>query len=363
MTQPVIFFSEKFDPHASALEWVLRKSDVPTIVSADIMNIYPRLSIEVDSSHQLLRAGKKHTKELDARSIWFRRPQRPNLVNGYEPDREFMEKQWSIFQKNIFDLSCKISPALWVNRPSSAAKAESKLVQLHAARELAIPFPETLVSNHSEDVASMIKSYGRVVHKVFHPHTWQTKKGDKCRSASVSILDEHSDLPDASIAMCPGIFQRYIVKSKDIRVTVIGKRMFAVAISRAVGDPHVDPREHMNDSDVIMDLIDLPLVWENRIKCLMNRLGLIFGCVDLVVDRSGRIYFLEVNQAGQFLFIEDRLKRVPLLRSMAALLISGRVDYELDVCRNLSLSDYDSSGEYQAASNYNFSKLPNVSYE
>lgn len=36
----------------------------------------------------------------------------------------------------------------------------------------------------------------------------------------------------------------------------------------------------------------------------MDALGLVFGCIDLVADDHDELHFLEINQAGQFLFVE-----------------------------------------------------------
>ena len=37
---------------------------------------------------------------------------------------------------------------------------------------------------------------------------------------------------------------------------------------------------------------------------LMNRLGLVYGAIDLRLTPDGRYVFLEINPAGQFLYIE-----------------------------------------------------------
>jgi hypothetical protein len=59
---------------------------------------------------------------------------------------------------------------------------------------------------------------------------------------------------------------------------------------------------------------------------LLTRLGLVFGCLDLIVTPDGRYVFLEINQMGQFLFIE-RWTGLPLLDTFAELLLQGRPDY------------------------------------
>ena len=59
---------------------------------------------------------------------------------------------------------------------------------------------------------------------------------------------------------------------------------------------------------------------------LLARLGLVFGCFDFVVTPEGRAVFLEVNQAGQFLFVEEYTGQ-PLLDAFAELLIQAKPDF------------------------------------
>lgn len=83
------------------------------------------------------------------------------------------------------------------------------------------------------------------------------------------------------------------------------------------------------------------------LRDMMQRLGIVFGCVDLIVDRQGDIYFLEVNQAGAFLFVEDSLLELPIFRAMAAMLSASRTDYSINDCVDVRFSSYSESDEYR----------------
>jgi hypothetical protein len=92
----------------------------------------------------------------------------------------------------------------------------------------------------------------------------------------------------------------------------------------------------------------LPAHMENKLRALMHKLGLAYGCIDLVVDPDGGIYFLEVNQAGQFLFVEEALPSMPLLAAMTAMLGTGRRDYALSGSESPRFVDYMRTDDYQA---------------
>ena len=65
----------------------------------------------------------------------------------------------------------------------------------------------------------------------------------------------------------------------------------------------------------------LPNKMERRLILLLRNLGLHYGCIDLRQRPDGTYVFLEVNPAGQFLFIEIDTGQ-PLTQSFAELLLN-----------------------------------------
>ena len=48
----------------------------------------------------------------------------------------------------------------------------------------------------------------------------------------------------------------------------------------------------------------LPKEIESSLLEFMKRLGLVFGAIDMKIDDKGNYFFLEVNPAGQWIYIE-----------------------------------------------------------
>jgi glutathione synthase/RimK-type ligase-like ATP-grasp enzyme len=65
----------------------------------------------------------------------------------------------------------------------------------------------------------------------------------------------------------------------------------------------------------------LPQAVEDKLRTLMKRLGLDFGCIDLVLTPEGQYVFLEVNPAGQWGWIESATG-MPISESIAAELVA-----------------------------------------
>jgi glutathione synthase/RimK-type ligase-like ATP-grasp enzyme len=277
-------------------------------------------------------------------AVWHRRPKEPEPPKGVlDSDRPFVSNEWLLFQRNVLALAEELTGTLWVNSPRAAVGAENKLLQLRAARCVGLRVPETLLSNDARAVRAFIARQGRVVHKTFTPHMWRNAETGQCYTVNATLLDSTSSFDDASISVCPGIFQTYVDKVCDLRVTIIGDRMFAVRLRSIQGTAFVDWRSYTYHPEMAVDVYELPERCRDQLRALMSRLGLVFGCVDLVVDGEGDIHFLEVNQGGQYLFAEERVESLPLLQAMCALLAEGRVDYSLAPSREVSMRGFLSS--------------------
>lgn len=352
----VLILAPVTDPHACALNWALERQGVrSTWVPSLPTGSGSGYAFHIDAASESLTSSMTD----DGRgfsAVWNRRLHHPVPVCA-ESDKTFVGWEWKMFQRNLFALADAYEGALWVNRLTASQHAENKLVQLHACREVGLLFPETVVTNQAEQVDALRKKWGRIIFKSFLMHRWENEQTGKQYGVGVPLLDERSELPADSIAVCPGIYQRYIDKVCDIRVIVIGQRYFAVSLRSATGDAFVDWRPYSQDSSLVAEAITLPTATEDKLRGLMRRLDLVFGCIDLVVDRQGEIYFLEVNQAGQFLFVEDLVPEHPILQAMTALLRSGREDYDLDLLAGVSMAQFRASDAY-AAQKEQLAQLP-----
>ena len=66
-------------------------------------------------------------------------------------------------------------------------------------------------------------------------------------------------------------------------------------------------------------LDDRVAVVEERLRALQRRLGLVYGAIDMRRTAEGEHVFLEVNPAGQWLFVEERCG-LPISQSVAGFL-------------------------------------------
>lgn len=335
-----LILSPHSDLHAAAVCWGLVRNGISPIWSASLAEeVVGPISFYSDGFRKWRMNGCINGSQLSA--VWFRRPRKPEAFpHTRTDDAACLRREWSEFHDNLYALCDQLSDVLWINPPAAAFMTENKIVQLHAARQCGLCYPETLISNDPDEIRSFLHKHGRLIYKSFARYTWTESPSGKRFALWAHMIDSSMQFDDASLALCPGIYQAYIEKKYDVRVTVIGNRLFAVRIAPVEGSAPADWRPYALTRKIRLDVFTLPDTYEYKLKLLMRRLNIAFGCIDLVVDADGEIYFLEVNQSGDFLFAEERGGSLPLLQAMCAMLATGRVDYSLDAVTAISYRDY-----------------------
>jgi glutathione synthase/RimK-type ligase-like ATP-grasp enzyme len=123
------------------------------------------------------------------------------------------------------------------------------------------------------------------------------------------------------VRVAPVIFQEFIPAESDLRITAVGGKLFVAAIRSVVRDGLIDFR--MTVGDAALSAEQLPRAIADRLLALLERLGLVYGAIDMRRTPEGEYYFFEVNTAGEFLFIEDRTGQ-PIARAVADWLAGPR---------------------------------------
>ena len=128
-----------------------------------------------------------------------------------------------------------------------------------------------------------------------------------------------------ALAACPAIFQEYVDKQVELRITIVGDKVFTAAIhSQEHAETQVDFRRLalLPAAQVRHTVFELPPEIRGKLLNLMNRLGLAFGCVDMILTPEGDFVFLEVNASGQWGWIEQSTG-MPITAALVELLTIG----------------------------------------
>ena len=259
----------------------------------------------------------------DIKSIWFRKPEftNPDFTNLKTINKKlkagvyYEYKKRSIF-KVIDHLShiAKEQDIFYLNNPTDLGYASNKLTQLNIASELGFIIPKTIYTNDISTIKKFTKSDACIIKSVnsnvsygYMVANFPTMKIPKNYFAKT---DNNLDYPI--------LVQNQIDLDYDIRVTVIGKQIFACAI---------DTKEKLNTKILTTynikshkhKIIHLPKEIEQKCFKLMKLLNLNFGAIDLALTKDGQYVFFEINPNGQYLWIEE-VTDLPLSKAVADLL-------------------------------------------
>ena len=129
----------------------------------------------------------------------------------------------------IRSLESYLSHARWVNPLDAMHMANCKPHQLRLAQEVGLTVPKTAITNNPAAVEKLFDDAdnGRVIFKTLNrlfidPDTM------------VYTTEIRNEFPSASrdrITRCPAIYQELVERKSDLRITVVGSKVFAVRIA------------------------------------------------------------------------------------------------------------------------------------
>lgn len=310
----VLVIAKDDDAHAEAVVREIRRA-AGDAVFADLSAFPQRARLNIrftccgERSFELQIAGQSH--DLGGfGSAWWRRPQHPEI------SAEIPSQTHRLFAANeAAEALAGLWHALdvfWVNDPALDHVAHRKVTQLRAAQECGLRLPDTLISNDPGQTRRFIDRHGyrNVVYKSFSAFEHEWRETRLLRPEELSLLDQ--------VRYAPVIFQEYVEAVYDLRVTVVGDAVFPAAIHSQQTEYPVDFRMDMANAEITPVTLIPEVV--AKLKALQGRLGLQYGAIDMRLRPDGEYVFLEVNPAGQWLFVEE-VTGQPIAATLAKLLV------------------------------------------
>lgn len=200
-------------------------------------------------------------------------------------------------------------------------RANSKSLQLRIARQLGIEVPRTVITNDPRQVRDFAAACdGRIVCKMMTSFAVYDDAGRE----NVVFTNPLSaaDIEDMrGLEMCPMTFQEMVPKALELRVTVVGHRVFTAAIESQGSEKAKD--DWRRDGAGLVGRWrphELPAELERRLLALCDRLGLNYGAIDVIKTPDGRWVFLEINPAGEFFWL-DQVQDTPISDALADVLV------------------------------------------
>jgi glutathione synthase/RimK-type ligase-like ATP-grasp enzyme len=232
--------------------------------------------------------------------------------------RGYVEQECAAFTADLWDqLDCRYVPA----RRESIRLAQRKSSQLALAGSIGFELPDTLITNGPEAFLDFYDRHsGRIITKPYDDAWPPSADGEEMGRYADPVSTRDVGYADA-IRFAPMITQEYVAKRLELRVTVVGREVFAAAIhSQESNHARFDWRRY-DRSSTRHEPYELPSEVAERCVEIVERLGLSYGAIDLILTPDGRYVFLEVNPSGQWLWIEE-VTGLPISEALCSLLMN-----------------------------------------
>jgi glutathione synthase/RimK-type ligase-like ATP-grasp enzyme len=309
----ILVLGSNDDPHLQRVAGHLESKGVPYSVLC--AKDFPTSDVGSIRFHRGEHSGSYRTRSSEIRlsdisAVWYRRLFPPVLDSrisdpeavrfGMGEARAFLRGLWSI-----------LSDRAWVNPYYRIEAAESKPYQLAVAQKVGLTIPNTLITNDLTKVKAFFdETDAKVIYKPLSSFATAASMADgnvvpsQCVYTNV-IERESLDQLGSQVALAPCIFQEYVPKDVELRITVIGNSFFSAAIhSQESKSSKIDWRKY-DLENTPYTAFELPLDSKLKIRALLDELGLVYGAVDCILRPDGETVFLEVNPGGQWMWIEE----------------------------------------------------------
>ncbi len=302
----ILILSENDEPNTAAVINELTDLETPWFrFNGEEFPTNIKLHLSKDRTESFLCdvSGKnKHSKVYlkDISAVWFRR------AGQFTPVKSLKDRasRAFCFYESLAayeGLSEQLQDARWMNDLWNEKSADNTLYQLRKALDVGLNVPDYIITQ--DEVASekfFNKHEGNVITKILHNSNPAQHSLNMIYTNTVKDSFEENK---KFIQWCPTLFQEKVEREVELRITVVGNTVFPAVFIPQKTEFDVDIRVS-NLRELSYCPFQLPNEINDAILKLMKELGLSFGTIDMIIDKSGRYVFLELNIGGQWGWIE-----------------------------------------------------------
>jgi len=313
----ILVMAHPQDDHAAPVLWALEQAGYQTACWSGVSwteQEHASLLLNKDQA-PVVTLGRHRLERGDA--VWLRQPDQPRTA-ATAGKRDLL----SGYPEFFASLACMLEalPVFCVNRFSASCLVRNKGVQLYVARQSGLKVPETLLGNSPAAVREFFDRHpDDAICKAFASHVWQQPGAAEVMiTETFSLTREQLPSEDEVFTYAPAIYQQRVIKQSDVRMVLMGERVYSYAL-RTPGNA-LDWRHPAAFKDARVEMVPTPEDVESGILRFARETGACFGSVDFAVDRDGNWWFLEINEQGQFLWLDRLCPEGRLLEKFCAFL-------------------------------------------
>ena len=213
-----------------------------------------------------------------------------------------------------------LDSCFWMNPPWLENIIDNKMVQGRDAARFGLNIPRTLVTNSEREARNFIESCndGAIIKQLSEIGLIDDSPGEQeTFGFYTSVVTDEAMKYLGEVVRAPCLFQEAITKKADVRVTVVGKKIFAHRIwSQSKPASVTDFRREPN---LPAEAFDFPEETGNALLRLLQFWGMEFAACDFALTPDDGLVFFEANVTGNWLWLEGS-ERHPILDAIIEIL-------------------------------------------
>jgi len=316
----VIILGHANENHTAPIKWALEQAGYRVACWGGLSwNPEQQASLRLDEE-STMTLGPHTVEPGDA--IWVRRPDPPrHNPRVSEADRKFAEMEYRSFYHCVAYMM-ETLPVWCVNKYSASRFINNKSIQLQLARRCGLKVPPALLSNSPDAVKDLFAhKVAPTICKSFTPHVWARQDNGGIAVTETFELTREQLPADEVLTFAPAIYQEMVVKQFDIRMVLMGHRVYSYALHNP--KKALDWRQDAGQGKIEVEIVATPPEVEKGVLDFARRAGICFGSLDFAVDTDGRWWFLEINEEGQFLWLDQFNRNARTQEKFCAFITAG----------------------------------------
>jgi glutathione synthase/RimK-type ligase-like ATP-grasp enzyme len=360
----IVIVAYPSDNHTAPLKWALEQAGYTVACWGGVGWSEARQTTLAFNGEVQMKLGPHSVDAGDV--VWIRRPNPPAPnPNVSAADKAFADGEYRWFSLSAMYL-LEYLPVRCINPYSASRVINNKAVQLFLAAGNGLNAPATVMTNAPSAVRNICGNSDRPkVCKAFFPHIWK-KEGSDALAVTETFEISSDALPeDEVLTYAPAIYQEKVVKAFDVRMVLLGSSVYSYSLRTP--NQALDWRQEVGQGHVTLEEIATPVDVEKGVLEFSREARIEFGSFDFAVDAHGRWWFLEVNEEGQFLWLDASNPALRIQEKFLAFLTlpkgATREDIERKQDEFPSWNDYRASPVKEQAPDETYSAVPIVSVE
>jgi glutathione synthase/RimK-type ligase-like ATP-grasp enzyme len=306
-----IVVGDRNDPHIAIVEdELVKRGRRPLVIDLETVT---DSGLSIDADGCAVKVDGIWVDLNDTKSGWLRRLHRAGWGLGVETgSRNALELgTWHSAYTWMLDAA----RVKWITEPTPLRRSESKLRQWRTATALGIPYPRTIVTTSHEQV---ISTFGEKEVIVKPLGTGRFVDNGNMKTVYAEPMMPTDDRLSA-LKLAPFIVQERLQPIRHLRIVTVGDRSWAASLGVEPNAPADWRRRALNHS-AFEEVGDVSPCVARSALGITRELGLGYSSQDWIETRAGETFLLDVNPAGQWLFLPQTIGKA-VARAIADLLL------------------------------------------